>query len=429
MRYLLKQAAGTFGLRVSSMALAFFTSIVLARMMGPTDFGTYSYTISWIYILSFPASLGFGSLMGKEVAIYQAKSAWRDLSGIFRLSILLTLLLSTFLALASTAGMYINTAGNNPYLAKAFGLAMIALPFVALNMLVDGSLRGFRKVLLGLLPEMLLGPLFLLCMVIFLWLQDRLTIFTVLGAYSISAGTALAIGVVFLSQNVPTTVKRAKPKYHFKEWILKAFPFIFFNSINQINSRADVLMLGSLHGLEAAGIYAPINRGTQLILFSGIAFVLPLQPVVASLYSEKKLQDLQVILNKTTRLALLTSSITTILLIILSRQYLLIFGSDFLEGRSSLIIRCIGQILTATSVASPMLLSMTGYAQMAAISGGVSAVLNVSLNLMLIPRYSIDGAAVSTAISLLIKTSIDAFLVHNLLGLNSTIFKCFSKKY
>lgn len=51
---------------------------------------------------------------------------------------------------------------------------------------------------------------------------------------------------------------------------------MFLESIHVLNARADILMLGHLNGLEEAGLYAPVNRGAQLIVFILMAFNGPL---------------------------------------------------------------------------------------------------------------------------------------------------------
>lgn len=424
MKRLLKRAAGTLGLRLSYTFLTFVTSIVLARLLGPAGFGTYTYTISWSYLLAIPATLGFDGLLGREVAIYQTQFAWQHLRGLLRWANILSFFSAIVIAAIGITAITRSTGQDESQLVVCFCLVMFSLPMLALRNVRRGSMRGLHQIVLGLFPEMLIAPILLLAFVgvAVVWQQKDFTATWAVGAYALATVITFVISARFLEQALPFHAHVANPRYHRLDWLKQAWPFMFLEGIHVLNARADVLMLGQLNGLEAAGIYAPVNRGAQLIVFILMAFNGPLSPTIASLYADGKREELQRILIKTARVCLIVSVLATAALLGFGRQYLMIFGPTFTQGLEALRILCIGQVLYVFVGLSPMVLSMTGYTQFTAATGLVSAGVNILLNFLLIPRYGVNGAAIATTCGILTSGIMNTIWVYLKVGVHPNIF-------
>lgn len=425
MKRLLQRAAGTLGLRVSYTLLTFITSVVLARLLGPTGFGTYTYATSWAYLLAIPATLGFDGLIGREVAIYQTRSDWPQMKGLLRWANLLVVFSAFGIALiGAVVAFKYSQQTENEQLALCFSLVMIALPMMALRNLRRASMRGLHQIVQGLFPEMLVSPVLLLLLVglAAVRLKSDFAASWAVGSYTVATAVTLILSAVLLDRTLPDETKTAVPLFHRFGWVKQAWPFMFLESIHVLNARADVLMLGSLNGIEAAGIYAPVNRGAQLIVFILMAFNGPLSPTIASLYADGKRKELQRILIKTARVCLLVSTLVTVVLLSLGEPYLRVFGPEFVQGIGALRILCIGQVLYVFVGLSPMVLSMTGYAELTATSGLVGAVVNIVLNLVFIPRYGVNGAAIATTCAALCTGLINTLWVYKKVGLHPNIF-------
>ena len=96
---LTKGAAGTFGLNVAGTGLSFIASVLLARLLGAKDFGTYAYAMTWVGFLSFLTVLGFDKLLIRNVATYQTTSSWGLMRGLIRLANQLVFWVSLFSSL------------------------------------------------------------------------------------------------------------------------------------------------------------------------------------------------------------------------------------------------------------------------------------------------------------------------------------------
>lgn len=421
---LLQQIVSSFGLRVTYMGFTFLTNIILARFLGATDFGIYTYTVSWAYLLGVFGTVGLDNLLVREVAIYHSKSDWGLLRGILAWANQISFLVSFLLGVIGVAIAYLSGMPQDPSLFLAFCLAMAALPFSSLRNLRRGVMRGLQEVTLGLIPEMLIAPVAIAILIInaFWFLQDDLTAALCVSIYTLVTVITLLISEIFLKKLLPDQVSLIAPQYQIKKWFVSALPFMLLEGIYVINARVDILMLGSLHSITEAGIYVPVNRGAQLINFVLMAISSALAPTIASLYAEGKLKQLQATVVKTTRLALLPTGVITGILIFASPWYLSLFGTEFIAGKNALIILCIGQLIFTVTGLGGLLLNMTGNEKYTAITGGASAVLNTVLNYFLISSWGMVGAAIATSISLLLMNFCNILLVKQQLKIQSTGF-------
>ena len=107
-------------------------------------------------------------------------------------------------------------------------------------------------------------------------------------------------------------------------------------------------------------------------------------------------------------------------LILFGKWFLLLFGNGFIKGVTALSILSIGQIVNAATGSVCILLVMTGYERDAVAGIGVSVVINIIMNVLLIPKWGIIGAAISTAFSLILWNILLTIWVYRKPGINST---------
>ena len=419
---LVQQIASSFGLRVIYMSCTFLTSLILARFLGATEFGIYTYTVSWSYLLGVFSTVGLDNLLVREVAVYRSNASWGLLRGILRWANFISLCFSLIIAILGIAIAFATGMAQDPPLFKAFCLGMAALPFIALRNLRRGAMRGLQRITLGLMPEMLIAPVAILLSILFAFAisSSPLPAPWCVAIYTLVTAATLLISVNLLNKSLPPAVSLVAPEFKGKHWLSSALPFMLIEGIYIINARVDVLMLGSLQSIADAGIYVPVNRGAQLINFVLMAISSALAPKIASLYAEGKLFKLQTIVVTTARLALLPTLLITITLIAISSWYLNLFGTEFVQGQTALIILCIGQLIFTITGLGGLLLNMTGHEKYTAITGGGSAVLNTFLNYIFISRWGVVGAAIATSVSLLLMNICNIILVRRRLDIKST---------
>ncbi len=422
---LIKGAFGSFGLKIANAGLLLVISVILARLLGSQDFGIYAYAIAWSNLLSIPAVFGLDKLLVREVAIYRTRNQWELMRGLLDWSNRLVLMLSVAIALFAGTVAWSFGKANRQQMLLALCIAFISLPIASLRSLRLAAMKGLHNVVLGQLPEMLIAPLLLIVLngICYLILQEEFNSTWVVTIYVVSISITFVIGAWFLHDSLPNAFKNVTAQYQIKNWISSALPLMLLGGMQIIYFKTDVIILGGLKGTESVGIYVVVTRLAQLITFMLGAVDSILAPNIASLYAEQKIEEIQYIVTKSTRIVLVISVVFTGCIVGLSDWLLLAFGTDFTQGKIALNILSLGQLINVITGAAGQLLLMAGYERFLTIISGISALLNIVLNILLIPRFGINGAAIATAISMIFRKIIVAIWAQKQLGINPTGFK------
>lgn len=424
-----KKAAGSFGVKVFSLGIAFFTNICLARALGASGYGDYIYAITWVGFLGVPACLGLPEYLVREVAVYQAKAEWGLLKGLLQRSNELVVLLSS--AIATIAGSIVAwTAPANSQLLIVFCIALLSLPLTTLTSLRQGSMRGLNQVVKSDFPELLIKPLLFLTLLglIFVFQRSYLTVYSVMGIYVLTVGISFWVGSRQLYAVLPTPAKEASARYRTQEWFRGSLPFLAVVAMFTINQQVDVLMLGALQGTSAAGIYTVVGRGAQLIQFSLAAVSAATGPTIAQLYAAGDLLQIERVVHSSARLLWFACAGISTTLIALGYWFLLIFGAEFVQGQTALTLLCLGYLISAPFELAGLLLLMTGRERDTAIGTGLTASLNVCLNALLIPKFGLEGAAAATASSFVVRGLFFSIRTYQTLGIVPNPLKFFNRQ-
>ena len=415
------------GLKIVASALGFVLNILLARFLGVGDFGIYTYALAWQDLLIIPSLLGLDILLVREVAVYRAKSEWSLLRGILRWSNLIVLVSSIAIALISMAVIW-HLNQDRPEMLLAFALVMCLLPISALRNVRLAAMKGLRLVFLGLLPEMILVPVLVIGLSAGWYLLNDRTITAplVLGSRLIATIITLAIGIYLLQKALPTEVKQASYEYDTRTWVNNLLPFMLLGGMYVITSRSDTLMLGTIMGTEASGLYNPVIRGVQLLAFVLTAVNNVLSPNVAGLYTENKIEEMQQVVTQSSRIMLLVSLPMAAFLIFGGNWYLSLFGAEFIPAKPALTILCLGQLFSIASGSVGILLTMTGNERCNLIASSINVLLNIVLNWFWIPLWGLAGAAAATTVSTVVVNIYKVITVRKRVGVDPTAIGKFS---
>lgn len=415
--------AGVFGLRLAYSVLTFLTSILFARVLGKTGFGIYTYSVVWAYLLSVPATIGFDNFLVREMAVYQTRSSWELMRGLLIWANKAVFIASVTLASVAILIASLIDGGARSDTFVGFCMAMVFMPALSLRNVRRGAMRGLNYITKGLLPECLIDPLILafLTLLAYAVLRSRLTAAWVIAFYGVGTVVTLIIVSQFLQQVLPQAAKAACPDYKGKLWLSAALPFMVVESIPILNARLDMLMLGSIKGADAVGLYDPINRGAYIITFILMAVGSSIAPTVASAYADGHLQGLQHMITRSVRLVTGVAFLFAIALILCSHWYLLLFGPEFVQGQSALYIFCTGSFIATAMGLAPVILNMTGHERYIATVSWISISLNIGLNAAFIPLWGVEGAALATSLATTIGALISLVAVKQKLGIDVTI--------
>ena len=107
------------------------------------------------------------------------------------------------------------------------------------------------------------------------------------------------------------------------------------------------------------------------------------------------------IFHAATRWSLLLSAPIFLLFLVEGEEMMRVFGPQFVLGATPLIVLSAGHLMSAAAGGAGHMLIMSERQNLKMVGDLLSAVLNLTLNALLIPRWGLMGAATATSISIL----------------------------
>jgi O-antigen/teichoic acid export membrane protein len=433
---LIRGMGGTFLLRVMNTAVKFLTSFLLARLLGRDGFGVYNFATAWITLLIVPALFGFERLLVRELAVYRRTKNWSLLRGLMRFANRLTLVLSlVMVALAGLIAWVTYETTGRPAMLQAdkadfallalytLLLALLLVPLRAFLLMQQAAMQGLRRVVTSQVPEQIIQPVLMLGIVAGLYLFAGRVESPAL-AMAIQIGTtlfAVVYSMALFRKMIPYATKTVPAHYQIRPWVYASIPFFLNKELNALNAQVDTLLLGAMTGADSVALYVAALRGTQLIGVLLNSVNVALAPNIAHLFVEKDKTQLQRILTQSARFALAGALPLTLLLIVFGKSFLDIFGSEFTGAYTALVILSVGQLINVVTGPTGVLLMMTNYERVATASLTLGVVLDIGLNIVLIPRWGIEGAAVAKLVSTSVANTLNLWMAWKRLHLHSTI--------
>lgn len=420
---LARTGLGIVSVRIAGTSLAFLASVVLARLLGSSGYGVYSYAFSVAMLLMVVAKLGLPPLLLREIAAAAVRNDWSVIRG---------LLLRAEQAVFAGSLLTIIVAGGVIWLlpgwpgdqqASSILWALALVPVLALGEIRSGSLRGFQRVVLGLIPGTVIRPtaLILLLLLVYFVTDAAVKPSLAMGLHAAAGAFSLVVGTWWLLRRLPKGVRQERSQTRLRQWSRAAIPFFFLGVVHMINGQVDILMLGTLRPAEELGTYrVAVALGTLVPFFLGAANVV-IEPEVSRLYSSGEHSTLQRIVTTEARWVLLVTAPIVIFLLVFGGDVLrIVYGAEFEAGYGPLAILAVGQLANVGMGPVILVLNMTGFQRESLKGVSLAAGFNVVANATLVPILGAIGAALASASSLIFWNGYLAYRVRVRLGIDST---------
>lgn len=411
------------GIRIAGAAIALLSQVLLARWMGAFEYGIFAYVWVWVVILGILAPMGFGTSTLRFVPEYRVNAKWRRLAGILDASWRVVLVLGI---LFMSVGLLVVALFRNeiePYYVAPLILAMLCVPGFALGDTLEGTARAFGWVNLAYFPAYIVRPLGIVLFggIIYVAFGELTGVAGVAGAL-VATFLTLAGQRLLLSRRIKATVPQAKPVRHTRYWIGASAPLVLAEGLYLLLLNTDIVLLGYFVDPNEVGVYFAATRITNLIVFIYFAVAALAVPKFAELHAAGDHQKLQSFVSNIIRWIFWPTLAAAALLLLCGDFALDLFGQGFDAGFPLLAILMLGFIARASTGPIEYLLNMTGHQNATAAVYGAAAALNLVLNLVLVPRFGLIGAAAATAGSLVFASLCLYVLVRRRLGISAFVF-------
>jgi len=378
----------TMATDLSVLFLGLGASVILNRGLGPAGKGLYATWLTTSQLIVMLASLG----LGKSVTFYLS-SKEEEQRSVFKVFLAMSLgaaVLSLWIALAF--GVF----GKHGDIYKGPGLYFLAVlsMFSVLHSSGVGVLRGLKEFAASNAQSLITAAIFGVTAVILAMAGNLNPVLAVCcNALSLLAGVALiwpklkTLGFQFRPELKPDLARKMLACG------LGYFSYTLFQSLVY---RFDLILVAHLAGLADAGWYSAASGLAEIVCYFPSAVGLVLFPILAGMNDEQRDQ----LVCKTCRWSLLVMAVGVASLVIAAPILIpSLYGTQFLPTVNALYSLSFGilangmfQILGLHLVAKKRLSVLT----LITASGFA---INLVLNLILIPRFGMVGAGLSSTVS------------------------------
>lgn len=379
-----RQSLISFGNIIGLTVLGYLATMYFAHVLGPAILGSYYLFLSYYSIFNLIGDGGFGGAATKRI------SEGREQEAFFSAFVVLRILL---LAVSVTILLAIS-----PFLVDfaASGLLtwlVLALIIGTLSGFIATGVYGSGKVGVAQTSDFLNN-------VVRIAAQILATYFG-FAAAGLAGGfvAGLLAGILINFHYLPLRLAKfglmhLKSLFSFSFWIfLTSSGFAVF-------STADTILIGYFLSNADVGIYRIAYQLSSVALFACMALNIVLFPTMSRWAAEGNLSGVSTALSRAFSFSLVLAVPVLVGGIILSDRLLyFLYGASFVPGTSAFIVLLFVQLAILGVMLQTICLMALNFPKQSFIATGVTAALNVILNIFLIPALGITGAALATLIS------------------------------
>ncbi len=393
----------SFGIKIITLFVGFGSTWIISHYYGASILGYISLFNSILAILIIFTVPGLGTslmrLLPEHLNLYSKYSALQ----IYKKSLITILLIATPIALiVYFFKNFIALNILNKIEFKTF-LAFIALLIIirSINAVHITVLRAIKKIKLFNMILLLQSIFFFLLLLLSTWL-----FFDKYNPIYMQVITDLLL-FVFLFGMVYKVFIHKVPKGTFNmvsyNNLLKiSFPMFITGTLSAVISQVDIIMLGIMKDEAEIGLYTLSFKLATLSGFFLVAINTLAAPKFSELYSLQKYDDLKHVAQKSSKVLFWITFPLTLLFSILGEMILSFFGNEFVSGYDALLFLLFGQFINVSSGSVGLFLNMTGKEKQFARITFFIALINITLNLVLIPNYGFTGAAFASMVCLIL---------------------------
>jgi O-antigen/teichoic acid export membrane protein len=399
--------------------LGYLFALFVTKTYGSTDFGLYLFGVSLIEILFLLARLGLDRSAVRAAASLAATGRFAEIKGVVHSSLLITSL--TGIALASLLFFFNQSLSNalaRPQLSEFLSVAALAVPA---SVMADvflwpteaiGSQRYFALVRNVLEPMVKVS-----LAIIFFFAAGSANARSLGVAYVISIFAAAAVSFFVYRRVISARSRERTKESHIRELLRAGLPVCGQNLLGRALAQADIFLLFTLVSAASTARYAVAARTATLIAMVSFAFEAAFRPAAAAVLARG--ERLTPLYRSVSRSILMLCLPASIVLILFPARVMAVVGDQFITAAP--VVRLVAAAAVVSFILGPAssALVMAGRSRTPLINGMIAGMMGFTLNLILIPKIGLTGAAIAQCVSSIASSALNAVAAHRLLKIFS----------
>lgn len=400
---------------VFEMGFSFVGKILIARHLGRTDFGAVTIGVTFLTLMGGLSMLGLSTGVARFLPRHDdPERRWSIVFTACLLALVVPLILSVVGFIWPDRFAAALGAPDSVEIIRLFALGIPVFAFANVGI---GVTRGQKRSLPNVVVQNLAKPIVRLA---------SITVGVIVGAsalgmsvaYLLPQFVAFGIVVVILWRSVGRLSFSFDTKLA-KTLLTFSLPLAVSSVMSTILSDIDTLLLSYFSVTGVVGDYGVIYPLAQLVSVSLTAAGFIMMPVLSELQAERKYAELKRTYQVGTKWILMLSLLPFLAFTLFPTMSIaLTFGSEYTNGSTGLQILAIGTFSSALFGLNANALTSIGHTKYISVVQVAAAVLNVILNVALIPMYGIPGAAFATLVSTVLVNVLNSWRLYSEVGVH-----------
>ncbi len=399
--------------RALSMAINFAVQVLIVRYLTQLDptkstFGAFTYVLSLVAMGETIATLGLDRAITRFIPIYHEHRDYNKLFG--------TIFLVVGTILALSVAMILFVFGFQQWIAQtlindqlAVGLLLIMIglsPVQALDGLLMGMFAIFASPRSIFFRKHVLAP-GLKLLVVLLLIFSQSGVFFLAGGY-LAAG---ALGVVLYTVILVRVLQNQGLFQHFnwqsmqipaRDIFTFTIPLLTSDLVYVLMNSSDAILLEHFRGTTEVAAFRAVQPAAGLNQLVISSFTLLFTPLAARLFARNDRDGLNNLYWQTAIwMAIISFPIFILTFSLAQPLTIILYGETYADSEVILALLSLGYYFNAALGFNGLTLKVFGKLRYIVVVNILAALVNVGINLLLIPRYGALGAAIGTCTTMI----------------------------
>ena len=403
--------------RIFQMIIQLLVGVVSVRYLGPENYGSISYIGSFIALFNSLSTLGLEGVVIKQL-IDNPKSKGE----IIGTSILMRIVSSSISIIGILIMIYIVDNGDKTLLLLAIlqSTSLVFMSFEVIDIWFQSKLESKYVSIVKTIATLIVS----LWKIYLLINSKSLYYFAFSSTLQYIVISILLIYLYFKQDGEALKWSIERAKFLLEE----SYHFILSGMMVVVYTQMDKIMIGNMIDKEQVGIYTAASNIPGMYVFIFTALINSARPIILEAKKSNEKIYVKRIKQLYSSIIWISIIISIIMMFISELVMLILYGNEYITGSSVLKIATWSNIFSILGTARGIWIVAEQKGKYVKKYLFWGAVVNLLLNMILIPKYNIDGAAIATTITQVTTCLIAPMLyretkVHTKYIYEATIFK------
>ncbi len=413
-----------FLVQVAGAGLAYLQQVLLARLLGASGYGVYTYIYLYAGFAALLAGLGLPAASVRFLPAYRVKAEAARMRAFASSALRLTCTTAAASVVAALAlALVLKETGVLPH-PTPLVLGALLVPALALSILYTELARAGERMAVAFVPPQIARPALIALLCLLVAVGGRLSTgaalaSTLLAAYAVmGVQHALTRGLFDSSGRT-----RATPAPERGEWLGVGLSLVAVSAFVIVLMQLDIVIVAAICGSRDGGVYAAASKTAALVSFVIVAINAAGAPRFAALWQAGQIRELQALVRRLASLIFWPSLAISLGIALLAGPLLDLFGQGFSQARLALVVLLLGQVVNAAAGSVGYLLTLTGHHREATVALGLSTIAFLAIATAFTFAFGMLGAAIGSVVGFLLWNAWLCSLVYRRVGVWPAVFR------